>query len=92
MTVLYILKREYLRWDRDDVIWPVRSELHLGALAGHQLWDQGQVWDLSGCPAELEDDDKGGEVKNPGPLRSVVVTGQAGVENEGERYNNTNSS
>lgn len=78
--------------DDDDVTPPVRSEFHLVTLAGHELWDEGEVWDLSGCPAELEDDDEGGEVDDLSPLRSVVVTGQAGVEDEGERYNNTNSS
>lgn len=70
---------------------PVRGELHLVALSGHQLRDEGQVWDLSGCPAALEDDDEGGKVNDLSPLRSAVGTGQAGVEDEGEGYKNTNS-
>ena len=77
---------------RADVTSPVRGELHLVALAGHELWDERQVWDLSGRPAELEDDDEGGEVKKLSPLRRVGVTGQAGVKNEGERHHDTNSS
>lgn len=76
----------------DDATSPVCSQLHLAALSGHQLRDEGEVRDLSGGPAKLEDDDEGGKVNNLSPLRSVVVTGQAGVENEGERYTNTNSS
>lgn len=65
---------------------PVGGELHLGTLAGNQLWDEGQVWDLCGCPTKLEDDDEGGEVNNLNPLRSVVGTDQTGVEYEGEGY------
>lgn len=74
------------------VTTPVRGELHLGALAGHQLWDERKVWDLCGCPAKLEDDDEGGEVDNLKPRRSFGGTQQAGVENEGEGHKNTNSS
>lgn len=77
---------------RPDVTSPVRRELHLVAHTGHQLRDEGQVGDLSGCPAELEDDDEGGKVYKLSPLRSVFATGQAGVENEGETHKNTNSS
>lgn len=72
-----------------DITSPVRSELHLGALTGHQLWDEGEMWDLSGCPAKLEDDDEGGEVNDLGPLCGVVGAGQAGVKNERERQEHT---
>lgn len=71
---------------------PVRSELHLGALTGHQLRDEREVRDLSGCPAELEDDDEGREVEDLSPLRSVVGAGQARGEDEGERHQDANDS
>lgn len=75
-----------------DVTSPVRSELHLWALAGHQLRDEGEVWDLRGCPAKLEDDDEGGEINDLGPLSGPVGAGQAGVKNKGERHENTDGS
>lgn len=63
---------------------PVGGELHLGVLAADQLWDEGQVGDLRGGPAELEDDDKGHEVGEAGPLRGVGAAAQTLVEDEGE--------
>lgn len=76
--------------DPDGVSSPVRRELHLGILTGHQLRDEGEVWDLCGRPTKLEDDDEGSEVNDLCPLGGVVGTGQAGDENEGERHKNAN--
>jgi len=53
-------------------------------VTGRQLGDEGQVGDLRGCPAELEDDDEGEVVDEGCPLRRVLIAAQAGVEDEGE--------
>lgn len=47
--------------------------------------------DLSGGPAELEEDDEGGEVHELSPLSGAVLTGQAGAEDEGERHQDAHS-
>lgn len=58
-------------------------------ITGHQLWDEGQVGDLCGCPAELEDDDEGEVVDEGCPLWCVFLATQAGVEDEGEGHEDT---
>jgi len=63
---------------------PVGSELHLGLVAGDQLWDEGEVGDLCGGPAELEDHDEGREIRELGPLRRVGATRQTRREDEAE--------
>lgn len=68
---------------------PVCSELHFSMLTGDQLWDERQVGDLRGGPAKLEDDDEWGKVDQAGPLRSVRVTAQALVEDEGKGHHHT---
>lgn len=63
---------------------PVGGELHLGLVAGDQLWDEGEVGDLCGGPAELEDHDEGREIGELGPLRRVGATRQTRREDEAE--------
>lgn len=41
---------------------PVRGELYFSMLTSDQLWNEGQVRDLRGGPAELKDDDEWDEV------------------------------
>ena len=53
-------------------------------LTGHQLWDEGEMGDLGGGPAKLEDDDEGDEIGETHPVWGVHVTTQAWVEDEGE--------
>lgn len=53
-------------------------------LTGDQLWDERQVGDLSGGPAELKDNDERDKVGQAGPLRGVGVTAQTLVEDEGK--------
>lgn len=68
---------------------PESCELNLLMVTGHQLGDEGQVGDLCGCPAELEDDDEGEVVDEGCPLRRVLLATQAGVEDEGEGHKDT---
>lgn len=65
-------------------VLPVGGELYLGVFARHQLRDERQVGDLSGGPAELEDDDERGEVGEAHPLRHHVVAAHTRVEDERE--------
>lgn len=58
-------------------------------LTADQLWDERQVGDLRGSPAKLENDDEWGKVDQTGPLRSVKVTANALVEDEGKGYHHT---
>lgn len=53
-------------------------------LTGDQLRNERQVGDLSGGPAELEDDDEWDEVGQTGPLRGTGTAAQTLVEDEGE--------
>ena len=63
---------------------PESCQFHLLMVTGHQLRDKGEVGDLRGCPAELEDDDEGEVVDEGCPLWSALLAAQAGVEDEGE--------
>lgn len=60
--------------------------------AGHQLRDEWQVGDLSGRPAELEDDDERGEVGEAHPLGKNPTAAHAGVKDEGERQQHADGS
>lgn len=53
-------------------------------LTGDQLRNERQVGDLSGGPANLENDDEGDKVDLTGPLRGVGTASQTLVEDEGE--------
>lgn len=53
-------------------------------LTGDQLWNERQVGDLGGGPAELKHDDERDEVGQTGPLRGEVAAAQALVEDEGK--------
>ena len=53
-------------------------------LTGDQLRNERQVWDLSGCPAELKDDDERDKIGQTGPLRGASAAAQTLVEYEGK--------
>lgn len=75
-----------------DGLVPVRRELHLGVLAGHQLGNERQVGDLSGGPAELKDDDERGEIDETHPLRENPTAAQTRVKDERERQQHADGS
>lgn len=58
-------------------------------LTSHQLGDQGQVRNLNGGPAKLEDDDEGDEVGHAGPLRGDGAAAHTLVKNKGEGKQHT---
>lgn len=68
---------------------PVGSELHSVMLASHELWNQGQVRNLSGSPAELEDDDERNEVGHTGPLGGGGAAAHTLSKNKGEGQQHT---
>ena len=70
---------------------PVRSEFYFSVFTGDQLWNERQVGDLCGGPAELKDDDEWDEVGQTGPLRGECVTAQTLVEDEGKGQHDAHS-